>query len=60
MYCDETYSWSQSGPLKTTFTGVEMFKKILDHGEVMVLKVDHAIFLIDAGPCTYNSLCACW
>lgn len=27
-------SWSQSGPLKTTVTGVEMFKKILDHGEV--------------------------
>lgn len=24
----------QSGPLKTTVTGVEMFKKILDRGEV--------------------------
>lgn len=24
----------QGGPLKTTVTGVEMFKKILDHGEV--------------------------
>ncbi|AQK61577.1 Elongation factor Tu mitochondrial [Zea mays] len=31
--CDEIYSWLQSGPLKTTVTGVEMFKKILDHGE---------------------------
>ena len=24
--------------MKTTVTGVEMFKKILDHGEVMMLK----------------------
>ena len=24
----------QGGPLKTTVTGVEMFKKILDHGQV--------------------------
>ena len=24
----------QGGPLKSTVTGVEMFKKILDHGEV--------------------------
>ena len=38
------YSWSQSGPLKTTVTGVEMFKKILDHGEVMMLKAHHVSF----------------
>lgn len=26
----------QGGPFKTTVTGVEMFKKILDHGQVCV------------------------
>ncbi|AQK61576.1 putative translation elongation/initiation factor family protein [Zea mays] len=29
----EILGLTQSGPLKTTVTGVEMFKKILDHGE---------------------------
>ena len=37
----------QTGPVKTTVTGVEMFKKMLDHGEVTVLKVDQSIFLPD-------------
>jgi hypothetical protein len=31
--------------LKTTVTGVEMFKKILDHGEVMILKQALPLFL---------------
>lgn len=48
MYRDGTYSWSQSGPVKTTVTGVEMFKKMMDHGEVTFLKVDLALFLINA------------
>lgn len=34
--------------MKTTVTGVEMFKKMIDHGEVMIMKVDHTFFLIDA------------
>ncbi|KAH9614059.1 hypothetical protein KSS87_017630 [Heliosperma pusillum] len=36
----------QGGPLKTTVTGVEMFKKILDHGEV----TDYS--LLDAVSCS--------
>jgi hypothetical protein len=34
--------------MKTTVTGVEMFKKILDHGEVMTLMLNAASFWIDS------------
>jgi hypothetical protein len=57
--CDEIYSWLQSGPLKTTVTGVEMFKKILDHGEVKILKAFCAWFCIDPNYLTCK-LCAGW
>jgi translation elongation factor EF-Tu-like GTPase len=45
MHRDETYYWSQTGPVKTTVTGVEMFKKMLDHGEVTILSRTPCNFL---------------
>ena len=43
MLYDFVFHCVQSGPLKTTVTGVEMFKKILDRGQVSKI-ILHPLF----------------
>uniref|UniRef100_A0A453MIJ7 Tr-type G domain-containing protein n=1 Tax=Aegilops tauschii subsp. strangulata TaxID=200361 RepID=A0A453MIJ7_AEGTS len=56
----EVIGLTESGPVKTTVTGVEMFKKMMDHGEVMIMKVGRALFFIDDGSHADNSLFVGW